>query len=157
MKCYYAYPSPIGRLVIAADGDGRITDLTFDEIPEGAIETETPAIVDAWRQLDEYFRGVRIDFDIALNPSGTEFQRAVWSELCRIPYGQTKTYGQIAVCVGNPKGSRAVGMANNRNPIAIIIPCHRVVGTGGKLTGYAGGLDKKSFLLDLEQETKRLF
>lgn len=152
MKFYYTYPSPVGRLAIAADAEGRITDVAFDEIPAGAVEKETEAITHAFNQLNEYFAGKRKHFDLTLNPAGTEFQRKVWDALCRIPYGQTRTYGQIAVAVGNAKGSRAVGMANNRNPIAIVIPCHRVIGAGGKLTGYAGGLDKKELLLALEKK-----
>lgn len=110
-----------------------------------------PAAQDVTDQLSEYFSGTRTEFDIPLAPNGTPFQKLVWRELCRIPYGQTRTYGEIAAAIGNPGAARAVGMACNRNPIWIVIPCHRIVGTGGKLTGYAGGLDLKRRLLDLEQ------
>ena len=110
-----------------------------------------PAAQDVTDQLSEYFSGTRTEFDIPLAPNGTPFQKLVWRELCRIPYGQTRTYGEIAAAIGNPGAARAVGMACNRNPIWIVIPCHRIVGTGGKLTGYAGGLDLTRRLLDLEQ------
>ena len=102
-------------------------------------------------QLDEYFRGARKNFDLPLNPAGTEFQRKVWDALLAIPYGETRTYREIAEAAGCPKGFRAVGMANNKNPIAIIIPCHRVIGSNGKLVGYASGLGRKEALLALER------
>ena len=105
-------------------------------------------------ELTEYFAGQRKSFDLPLEPKGTAFQQSVWRALCEIPYGETVSYGQIAERIGNKKACRAVGMANNRNPIAIIIPCHRVIGAGGKLTGYAGGLDKKEFLLELEAQRR---
>jgi methylated-DNA-[protein]-cysteine S-methyltransferase len=101
-------------------------------------------------QLDEYFAGERTEFDLPLGHAGTRFEEQVWSALRRIPYGATATYGEIARGIGHPTGARAVGTANGRNPIAIVVPCHRVVGAGGKLTGYAGGLDRKRFLLELE-------
>ena len=110
----------------------------------------TPLLRDAQQQLHQYFAGERTQFDLPLTPAGTPFQQAVWKELQRIPYGETRTYGQIAAAVGNPKACRAVGMANNRNPIGIIIPCHRVVGSNGSLVGYATGLDHKRQLLDIE-------
>lgn len=102
------------------------------------------------RQLNEYFNGERQEFDLELNPQGTPFQRRVWRELQKINYGKTLCYGDIAKRIKNPKGARAVGMANNRNPIAIIIPCHRVIGADGKMVGYASGVEKKDFLLRLE-------
>ncbi|MBQ5703191.1 MAG: methylated-DNA--[Peptococcaceae bacterium] len=101
-------------------------------------------------QLEEYFAGLRAAFSLPLAPEGTDFQKAVWRELENIPYGETRTYGQIARALGNPKTSRAVGMANHKNPVAIMIPCHRVIGADGSLTGYAGGLDIKETLLRLE-------
>ncbi len=153
MKSYSTYLSPVGRLIVAADGGG-ITDLRFGQVPAGAVERTTPLLETAIRQLDEYFAGRRREFDLPLNPSGTEFQRRVWGELLKIPYGQTRTYGQIAAAAGNPRASRAVGMANNRNPIAVIVPCHRVVGADGTLTGYAGGLGNKETLLRLEEKYK---
>lgn len=105
----------------------------------------------AWKQMEEYFAGKRKNFDFPFRLIGTDFQKKVWQALCRIPYGQTRTYGEIAKEIGNPKASRAVGMACNRNPIWIAVPCHRVVGAGGKLTGYAGGIAMKEALLSLEQ------
>jgi len=103
-------------------------------------------------QLQDYFSGNRRAFDLPLAPKGTPFQQLVWQELCQIPYGQTRTYGEIAAAIGKPRAARAVGMACNRNPIWLLIPCHRVVGRNGALTGYAGGLDMKSKLLELEQK-----
>ena len=112
---------------------------------------ETPLLQEAEEQLNEYFAGARREFDLPLAPKGTPFQKAVWAEMCRIPYGETRTYGQIAAQIGRPTACRAVGMANNRNPIAIVVPCHRVVGSTGALVGYAGGLGVKTHLLNLEK------
>ena len=117
-------------------------------------KSETPLIKKAAIQLAEYFENKRNFFDLPLNPHGTNFQLNVWNALKNIPYGETRTYGEIARMTGNPKACRAVGMANNRNPIAIIIPCHRVIGSDGSLTGYAGGLELKRKLLELEQDRK---
>ena len=117
---------------------------------------ETPLIRRAAVQLQEYFAGKRKVFDLPLAPEGTSFQHRVWAVLRSIPYGQTLTYGEVAARAGNPKASRAVGMANNRNPLMIIVPCHRVIGAGGRLVGYACGLDKKEFLLNLEREHSEL-
>ena len=103
------------------------------------------------QELEEYFAGTRQTFDLPLAPKGTAFQQKVWAALREIPYGQTRSYGEIAAIVGNPKASRAVGMANNQNPISILIPCHRVIGKDGSLTGYGGGTEKKKWLLELEQ------
>lgn len=149
MKYTYHYDSPVGILRISADEEG-ITSIQLNA--ERHKDTgESPILAEAVRQLDEYFNGIRKTFDLPLSLSGTEFQRRVWQVLCEIPYGETCTYGQIAAVTGNPKASRAVGSANNRNPIAIVIPCHRVVGANGSLTGYAGGLDIKEYLLELEK------
>jgi len=104
-------------------------------------------------QLHEYFDGSRTDFELELAPQGTPFQRSVWAALCDVPFGQTTSYGDVAAAIGNPKAVRAVGMANNRNPIALVIPCHRVIGADGSLTGYGGGLEMKSWLLDHERRT----
>jgi methylated-DNA-[protein]-cysteine S-methyltransferase len=109
---------------------------------------------EAARQLEAYFSGKLKSFDLKLAPEGTEFQKSVWKALCEIPYGETRTYKDIAESIGKPKAYRAVGLANNRNPIAIIIPCHRVIGTNGKLIGYASGLDVKMFLLEHERGRK---
>ena len=142
--------TPLGRMYISSDGE-NITGLRF-----GSCESETPdaVLMKAKAELQEYFAGQRKSFDLPLKPEGTPFQQSVWRALCEIPYGETASYGQIAERIGNKKACRAVGMANNRNPIAIIIPCHRVIGAGGKLTGYAGGLDKKEFLLELEAQRR---
>ena len=112
-------------------------------------------LVRAQRQLEEYFRGERTRFDLPLQPKGTPFQLAVWRALTEIPYGETASYGDVARAVGRPKAFRAVGMANHCNPIPIIVPCHRVIGSDGRLTGYAGGLEIKRALLELEQKWKR--
>lgn len=114
------------------------------------VEQETPLLRQAFEQLSGYLAGVRKEFDLPLAPVGTPFQRKVWDALLRIPYGQTRSYQQIAQAVGSPKGFRAVGMANNRNPIAVFIPCHRVVGADGNMVGYGGGVDIKVALLGLE-------
>jgi len=105
----------------------------------------------AFNQINEYLKGRRTDFDFPYELAGTEFQKRVWKELCHIPYGETRTYKQLAKTIGHPKASRAVGLANSKNPVAIAVPCHRVIGTNGSLTGYAGGLDMKKALLQLER------
>lgn len=140
--------------VTLAEQDGRLTHLLFGRVGlPGARQGETPLLAEACRQLGQYFAGERRGFDLPLAPRGTAFQVKVWQALLTIPYGVTRTYRDIAELAGCPKGFRAVGMANHRNPISIIIPCHRVVGTGGSLTGYGGGLETKRFLLDLERRT----
>lgn len=152
MKAYVICPSPYGTIYIAEEA-GSITDLFFEtEKPsdEDIEIRETPLLKNAAKQLKEYFDGKRKDFDLPLNPHGTEFQRKDWDALCKIPYGETRSYKDIAEMLGNPKACRAVGLANNRNPIAIIIPCHRVIGSNGSLVGYAGGLHIKEGLLRLE-------
>lgn len=138
--------SPFGLLTLAEE-NGKITALHFGG---NAANDASPVLDEAETQLREYFAGTRKSFDLPLAPAGTPFQRAVWDALCAIPYGETRTYAQIAAAIGSPKACRAVGMANNRNPIAIFIPCHRVIGANGSLTGYAGGLDIKKALLALE-------
>ena len=120
------------------------------EIPDDWVENKE-LFREVTRQLDAYFSGKLESFDLKLAPEGTEFQKSVWKALCKIPYGETRTYKDIAASVGKPKAYRSVGLANNRNPIAIIVPCHRVIGSNGKLTGYASGLDLKAFLLKLEE------
>ena len=151
MKCYAKYYfDGVGTLTLGED-DGKLTDLHFASSgthPGGDLMmSETPLLAEACRQLGEYFTGDRKSFELPLAPKGTPFQLRCWEALLRIPYGATTTYGDIARAVGSPKGFRAVGLANNRNPIAIIIPCHRVIGSDGKLVGFGGGLDVKSFLL----------
>jgi methylated-DNA-[protein]-cysteine S-methyltransferase len=120
-------------------------------------DEQHPVIRETLRQLAEYFRGERTEFDLPLDPKGTGFQRAVWKALLEIPYGETCSYGDLARAIGRPAAVRAVGAANGSNPIAIIIPCHRVIGASGKLVGYGGGLPMKRMLLDLETEHAHLF
>ena len=118
---------------------------------EEETEEETPVLARARRQLEEYFAGERKAFELPLSARGTPFQKRVWDELLKIPYGETITYGELAARIGNPKAGRAVGMANHHNPISIIVPCHRVIGARGKLVGYGGGLDLKERLLAFEK------
>lgn len=148
MKKIYYYDTYAGKIGIAEEA-GAITDIVFKTIDCPVEETEL--IRETKRQLDEYFAGKRKDFDVPTRLNGTEFQKRVWLALRDIPYGKTASYRDIAAAVGCPKGYRAVGMANNRNPISIIYPCHRVVGSDGSLTGYGGGLDVKAKLLELER------
>ena len=112
---------------------------------------ETPLLQEAEEQLNEYFAGVRREFDLPLAAKGTAFQQAVWAQLCKIPYGEVRTYGQLAAALGKPRASRAVGSACHHNPLCIVVPCHRVIGANGSLTGYAEGLDIKEYLLELER------
>ena len=144
---------------MTADAAGALTRLYFpgriSPQQAGWTHDETP-FVELRRQLDAYFAGELEDFDLRLAPSGTPFQLQVWRALREIPYGATASYGEIARAVGQPGAARAVGGANNRNPIAIIVPCHRVIGAGGSLTGYGGGLDRKRLLLELEAGTPTL-
>jgi methylated-DNA-[protein]-cysteine S-methyltransferase len=150
MNLFY-YNFPLCELGIAED-NGAICHIIFNrrKKPDNFIEKETPLIKEAAKQLGEYFGYKRKTFDLPIKPRGTEFQLKVWNALLDIPYGETKNYGEIASIIGNPKASRAVGMANNRNLIVIIIPCHRVIGADGSLTGFGGGLDLKRQLLELE-------
>ncbi|MDE5637173.1 MAG: methylated-DNA--[protein]-cysteine S-methyltransferase [Alistipes sp.] len=138
--------SPIGALTLTEERN-RLVRIEFADA--GAAD-RTPLLESAARQLTEYFAGTRRDFDIPLAPAGTPFQQEVWRALREIPYGTTRSYKSVAEAVGSPLASRAVGMANNRNPLPIVVPCHRVVGASGALVGYAGGLDVKRALLDLE-------
>ena len=138
----------IGRLLLRADKAGVV------EIRFGAAEPRTDAadvLLRAECELREYFAGMRRQFSVPLHPSGTDFQLRVWNALKEIPYGETVSYGELAKRIGNPKTARAVGMANHCNPIPVIVPCHRVIGANGRLTGYAGGLDVKQKLLELER------
>ena len=141
--------TPLGDLCIT-ETEGCITGLCW----RCGGHEETPLLLEAERQLSEYFEGRRKAFDLPLAPNGTPFQCAVWQALTEIPYGETRTYGEIAGAVGRGKAFRAVGMANHCNPIPVIIPCHRVIGADGSLTGYADGLDRKARLLALEASNK---
>lgn len=154
---YYCYhETPIGELLLAGDADG----LSMIGFPKGSMRREPEPdwifnekpLADACRQLSEYFAGERREFDLPLQLSGTEFQVSVLEALLDIPYGETTSYGEIARRIGRPKAVRAVGAANGRNPLPIIVPCHRVIGHDGDLTGFGGGLDTKEALLRLEAE-----
>lgn len=153
--------SPIGRLLLAGT-DGVLQYLHFSSGSKAAqanpawVEAAEP-FEEAERQLRAYFAGELQHFQLELKPQGTPFQLRVWTELLRIPYGHTTSYGELAKRLGNPAASRAVGLANGANPIAIIVPCHRVIGASGKLTGFGGGLDVKQKLLELERGERRLF
>jgi methylated-DNA-[protein]-cysteine S-methyltransferase len=155
-QLYFSYlASPIGQLLFTAEGP-FLTGLYMEgpkglpSPPAGAIESDA-MLADARQQLAEYFAGRRQTFDLALRMEGTPFQRRVWQELVRIPYGTTITYAQLAARIGQPTAARAVGLANGRNPIGIVVPCHRVIGADGTLVGYGGGLENKRFLLELER------
>jgi methylated-DNA-[protein]-cysteine S-methyltransferase len=157
MKSIFYYNTKIGRISIEENGTS-ITKLDFisKDVQEDIIEkNETVLLKQAINELNEYLDGNRSSFDLPLEPKGTEFQKKVWNALKEIPYGETRSYGEIAKIIGNEKASRAVGMANNKNPIAIIVPCHRVIGANGKLVGYAGGLDLKEKLLELEKNNAK--
>jgi len=161
--------SPIGRLILLADEHGltrilfanqNLDDLDLDRGPETADEIpeapEDPVLAATAQQLTEYFAGTRAEFDLPLHLEGTDFQREAWLALADIPYGKTTTYARQAEAIGRPGAFRAVGSANGSNPIPIVLPCHRVVGSDGSLTGFGGGVDVKQSLLDLESGTQRL-
>jgi methylated-DNA-[protein]-cysteine S-methyltransferase len=152
---YRTIESPIGPLTLAGRGSVltnlRMVDQTY-EPSRSDWRLDNGVFVDAVEQLEAYFAGELTAFDIELDMRGTEFQRRVWTALLTIPYGETRSYGEIAEQVGAPGAARAVGLANGHNPIAIIVPCHRVIGASGSLTGYGGGLDRKKTLLDLEKK-----
>ncbi len=149
MMKYAFYNFEFGILKIGYTETAVISIRTSGEID---AENERSSLSDtAYEQICEYMKGMRKGFDFPYELHGTEFQKRVWNELCRIPYGETRTYRQMAEAAGSPRASRAAGAANGKNPIMIVVPCHRVIGTDGKLTGYAGGLELKKALLDLEQ------
>ena len=157
---YKRIASPVGNLTLAATDDGLAAILWENDRPgrvplrAAAEEHGHPVLVETERQLNEYFAGRRTRFDLKLDVSGTAFQRTVWNALLAIPFGETRSYAQIARQIGNPTAARAVGAANSRNPVSIVTPCHRVVGSSGALTGFAGGLDVKAHLLALESEAR---
>lgn len=152
---YGIYNSPLFPIIVVGDEEGLtnlhlVTELENDfDIDKQWVRNEE-FFIELFIQLDEYFSGNRMQFDLKLNLQGTIFQKKVWNELIKIPYGEVCSYKDIAMKIGNEKASRAVGLANSKNPIAIIIPCHRVIGKNGKLVGYAGGLDAKKKLLEIE-------
>ena len=152
--------SPIGALTLTADESGRLTGLTmsgwYQHSGERRPNDDRQGFETVITQLDEYFAGEREHFDVELAPSGNQFQRSVWKLLEEIPYGQTRSYGALAEALGDKTLARAVGTACGSNPIAVIVPCHRVIGTDGQLTGFGGGLDRKEFLLHLENPSRPL-
>jgi methylated-DNA-[protein]-cysteine S-methyltransferase len=145
--------SPIGEIGVGVDADG-VCAVRFEGPPPSRAGAAAGLLAVAAEQLTEYFDGVRTDFELTLSvPGGSEFERAVWARISAIPYGETNTYGAIATALGDPGAARAVGIACNRNPLPIVVPCHRVVGAGGKLIGFGGGLPRKIHLLELEART----
>lgn len=148
----YFYEFDIGKIGIS-EHSGSITHVYFmdDALPEDIQISETPLLEEAAQQLESYLKGQLKEFSLSLAPAGTAFMKQVWTSLCRIPYGKTVSYQELAAKIGNPKAARAIGLANNRNPIPIFIPCHRVIGADGSLTGYRGGIALKKRLLDLEK------
>lgn len=161
LRMHAVVESPIGPITLVTEG-GALTGLYMNlhaHAPDGgslgvrAGLEDDPVLAQAARQLEEYFAGERTEFDLPIELEGTGFQRTVWADLLKIPYGETISYGELARRIGQPTASRAVGLANGRNPVSIVVPCHRVVGANGSLTGYGGGLPRKQFLLALEQRT----
>ena len=150
MKNALLMSSPVGMLTLIEE-EQALTEVRFGANVRDALLNDTPLLLQASRELEEYFRGERKAFTVPLSPRGTAFQKRCWEALCRIPYGETRTYAQQAAMIGNPKACRAVGMSNHRNPLPIFIPCHRVIGKNGTLTGYAGGLTIKETLLNIER------
>jgi methylated-DNA-[protein]-cysteine S-methyltransferase len=155
-KRYRIIDSPVGPLTLVGD-DEALTGLRMDEQSHpppapGGLTSDKGGFPEVVDQLTAYFAGELTEFDLTLGMEGTAFQRRVWSALVEIPYGETVSYGQLATRIGQPSASRAVGLANGRNPIAIIVPCHRVIGSTGALVGYGGGLDRKRRLLELERD-----
>lgn len=157
---YVEMRSPVGMLTLVASGFGLAAVLWENDNPARVPlrpvtkRTDHPVLLEAERQLDAYFAGIRTKFSIPLDFHGTHFQKQVWSALLTIPYGETRSYGDIARQIGRPTAFRAVGAANGRNPISIITPCHRVIGAGGALTGFAGGIEVKQHLLTLEHNSR---
>ncbi len=160
---YKVMDSPVGKLKMVASEKGLVAILWENDKPtrvplsEMMEDSRQKILVETERQLSEYFAGKRQAFDLPLDMRGTQFQKDVWEALLAIPFGETRSYGELAKKLGSPTASRAVGAANGRNPISIVVPCHRVIGASGKLTGFAGGLDVKERLLGLERGKTKLF
>lgn len=152
MKYVKMMDTKVGRISLIEE-DNKIIEIRINKkVEDDIIKKDTPVLKETEKQLEEYFEGKRKTFDVPLNPKGTNFMKKVWTALQNIPYGEVRTYQQIAEEVESPKAARAVGMANHRNPIPIIIPCHRVIGSNGNLVGYALGMDMKKFLLEWEKK-----
>jgi methylated-DNA-[protein]-cysteine S-methyltransferase len=150
MRYIMTTDTPFGPVWLSQEGEALVSLALPGEVAPSGEARETPLMQKAASQLKAYFEGARRDFDVPLSPVGTAFQRSVWDALTKIPAGETRSYGEIAKAIGKPKASRAVGSANHHNPLPILIPCHRVIGAGGALVGYGGGLSLKQALLDLE-------
>ena len=148
--------SPLGEITLSEENGALILCYLGESVPEKWVGEmrDTPLLLRAERELTEYFAGTRKEFSLPLDLRGTDFQRKVWQALREIPYGETRTYGDIAARIGKPRACRAVGMANHKNPLLIVIPCHRVIGAGGQLTGFGAGLDIKERLLKLEAASR---
>lgn len=146
----FSYSTPLGDIVIVENGSSIVRISFGNCIPRDADHSETPLLKKAYIQIYEYLEGNRREFTFPTETSGTSFQMSVWDALKRIPYGETRSYKEIAIRIGNANASRAVGMACNKNPLPIVVPCHRVIGSNGKSTGYAGGVEIKEALLSLE-------
>ena len=155
MTIFTILESPIGPLAVAKNDRGELTQIRFFGRADGGWRRDDSAFDDVAAQLRQYFAGTRRGFELPLAPSGTPFQQSVWSELRRIPYGRTKSYLDIANAIGKPAACRAVGAANGANPLPIVVPCHRVIGANGSLTGFGGGIDVKRKLLALEGGTSQ--
>lgn len=153
---YAVMNTTVGPVTVASTDRGLAAVQFGNSVPNGAV-VDNSANREIVKQLSEYFEGKRTRFELPLDVEGTPFQKSVWNELLRIPYGETRSYGDIAKALGKPAAARAVGMANHNNPVAIVIPCHRVVGQNGSLTGYAGGLQLKEQLLSIERHGTTLF
>ncbi len=154
MNGFAIYETQFGLFKVSYENDVVVfLKKIHSEVKDYGNKTEFTDYV--FNQVVEYFNGTRKNFDFKYELTGTEFQKKVWKALCNIPYGETRTYKEIATIVGNPKASRAIGMANNRNPITIVVPCHRVIGSSGKLVGYAGGLEMKDYLLEMESNDNK--
>ena len=150
-------PTPLGALTLVSDGEALVA-ATFDgSPPDEATPGDDAVLADARRQLSAYFGGEPVRFTVSIRTQGTPFQERVWAALRTIPHGATVSYGALAARLGDPGAAQAVGAANGQNPVAVVVPCHRVVGADGSLTGYAGGLERKRALLDLESRQQRLF
>ncbi|WP_026146823.1 methylated-DNA--[protein]-cysteine S-methyltransferase [Methylomonas sp. MK1] len=153
---FTAFQSPVGELKLVASDQGLMAILWANDnpnrVPLGSMKRDdaNPVLIQTRLQLEQYFAGKRQRFVLPLNFVGTDFQKQVWQSLLTIPFGETRSYGQIAQQIGKPKAARAVGAANGRNPISIVIPCHRVIGSNGELTGFAGGLKAKAYLIEIE-------
>lgn len=161
MNYYTTCPSPLGTITLQANENGllglwfEVQTTQPDDL--GQLNAELPVFQQTISELNEYFEGNRTEFSVPITAHGTDFQTQVWKTLTTIPHGETWSYQDLADAIGNPKAVRAVGLANGKNPVSIIVPCHRVIGKSGKLTGYAGGVERKQWLLNLERGKKELF